>query len=188
MILGAGVASATVFNVSQTIDGNSIGVSGTITTDGATGVLATGDITDWSLNLVGLGGGVPLTLNPTDSTVDVFYTDLSVSGDNLLFSFGIGDQIDNPEIGYLLFQHNAAPTYGYYFCYDGVDSTCEQGASVAPGYIGDTSFQDVPLTSSQIIGTATPLPSTWTLMLIGLAGLGFVGYRQRKQNPRLAAA
>jgi hypothetical protein len=27
---------------------------------------------------------------------------------------------------------------------------------------------------------AAPLPSTWTLMLIGLAGLGFVGYRQRR--------
>jgi hypothetical protein len=28
----------------------------------------------------------------------------------------------------------------------------------------------------------TPLPATWTMMLIGLAGLGFAGYRQRKQS------
>jgi len=32
-----------------------------------------------------------------------------------------------------------------------------------------------------------PLPSTWTMLLIGLAGLGFVAYRPRKQTPALAA-
>jgi hypothetical protein len=35
---------------------------------------------------------------------------------------------------------------------------------------------------------ATPLPSTWTMMLIGLAGLGFVAYRRQKQKVALAAA
>jgi hypothetical protein len=35
---------------------------------------------------------------------------------------------------------------------------------------------------------ATPLPSTWTMMLIGLAGLGFVGYRQSKKAALPAAA
>jgi hypothetical protein len=35
---------------------------------------------------------------------------------------------------------------------------------------------------------ATPLPSTWTMMLIGLAGLGFVGYRQSKKAALPTAA
>jgi PEP-CTERM motif len=35
--------------------------------------------------------------------------------------------------------------------------------------------------------SATPLPSTWTMMLIGLAGFGFVAYR-RKTKPALMAA
>ena len=43
-----------------------------------------------------------------------------------------------------------------------------------------------PLTSFTV--TATPLPSTWTMLLIGLAGLGFVGYRQSKQAALPAAA
>jgi hypothetical protein len=31
---------------------------------------------------------------------------------------------------------------------------------------------------------ATPLPTTWTMMFIGLAGLGFVGYRRsRNRSP-----
>lgn len=38
------------------------------------------------------------------------------------------------------------------------------------------------------ISDPTPLPSTWTMMLIGLAALGFVAYRTRKQGVRLAAA
>lgn len=35
---------------------------------------------------------------------------------------------------------------------------------------------------------ATPLPSTWTMMLIGLAGLVFVGYRQNKKSAIPATA
>ena len=36
---------------------------------------------------------------------------------------------------------------------------------------------------------ATPEPSTLAMMMLGFAGLGYVGYRKRKQayQPRLAA-
>ena len=34
----------------------------------------------------------------------------------------------------------------------------------------------------------TPLPPSWTMMLIGLASLGFVAYRRQKQNTAIAAA
>jgi hypothetical protein len=39
----------------------------------------------------------------------------------------------------------------------------------------------------QVKVSATPLPATWTMMLIGLAGFGFVTYR-RKSKPALMAA
>jgi len=45
--------------------------------------------------------------------------------------------------------------------------------------------------SFEILGTqdpAAPLPSTWTMMLIGLVGLGFVAYRRQKEDTTLAAA
>ena len=32
------------------------------------------------------------------------------------------------------------------------------------------------------LAASTPLPSTWTMMLIGLGGLGFAGYRQSKKS------
>jgi hypothetical protein len=34
----------------------------------------------------------------------------------------------------------------------------------------------------------TPLPSTWTMMLIGLIGVGFFAYRRQKQGPALVTA
>jgi len=36
--------------------------------------------------------------------------------------------------------------------------------------------------------TTTPLPSTWTMMLIGFAGLGFFAYRGTKKNAAAVAA
>jgi hypothetical protein len=36
--------------------------------------------------------------------------------------------------------------------------------------------------------TATPLPSTWTMMLIGLAGVGLVTFRRQKKTADFAAA
>jgi hypothetical protein len=35
---------------------------------------------------------------------------------------------------------------------------------------------------------ATPLPATWTLMLVGLAGLGFAAYRRRSNDLGIATA
>jgi hypothetical protein len=32
--------------------------------------------------------------------------------------------------------------------------------------------------------TAVPEPSTWAMMLLGFAGLGFVGYRQTRRSRR----
>jgi hypothetical protein len=34
--------------------------------------------------------------------------------------------------------------------------------------------------------TGTPEPSTWAMMLLGFAGLGFAGYRARKATAALA--
>jgi hypothetical protein len=36
--------------------------------------------------------------------------------------------------------------------------------------------------------SATPLPPSWTLMLIGLAGFGFVAYRRQKKHGAFASA
>jgi hypothetical protein len=38
------------------------------------------------------------------------------------------------------------------------------------------------------ITAAVPEPSTWVMMILGFAGVGFVAYRRRKQSPALTAA
>jgi hypothetical protein len=47
------------------------------------------------------------------------------------------------------------------------------------GFLYNDTFTLTPI-------SATPLPATWTLMLMGLTGLGFAAYRQQKQNMRMA--
>ena len=38
------------------------------------------------------------------------------------------------------------------------------------------------------VGTAVPEPSTWALMLLGFAGLGYAGYRRSKKSGQTVAA
>jgi hypothetical protein len=57
----------------------------------------------------------------------------------------------------------------------------EPGVPTYTGLIEDVALYDGAI-------NATPLPATWTMMLIGLAGLGFFAYRRQKQDTGLAAA
>jgi hypothetical protein len=37
-----------------------------------------------------------------------------------------------------------------------------------------------------VLGGAVPEPSTWAMMLIGFAGLGYAGFKQTRKSPRFA--
>ena len=41
--------------------------------------------------------------------------------------------------------------------------------------------------TSNAIGTTIPEPTTWAMMLLGFAGLGFMGYRASRKNVALTA-
>ncbi len=68
-------------------------------------------------------------------------------------------------------------------------TTCSYG--LQPGNVGLVDWV-IGGTTSQVAGTwvttETPLPSTWTMMLIGIAGLGFFAYRGTKKNTAALAA
>ena len=36
------------------------------------------------------------------------------------------------------------------------------------------------------VGGAVPEPSTWAMMLVGFAGLGYAGFKQTRKSPRFA--
>jgi hypothetical protein len=71
-------------------------------------------------------------------------------------------------------------------------STCFNfGFTVGSGFditAFSTGTSDGTGTSNFAPAGATPLPSTWTMMLIGLAGLGFVAYRRQRQSVAFTAA
>jgi len=65
-------------------------------------------------------------------------------------------------------------------------STSLPGGSPVISIVGNTlevNWGGEDFTTGQLVlDFQTPLPSTWTMMLIGLAGLGFVAYRRQKQT------
>jgi hypothetical protein len=49
-------------------------------------------------------------------------------------------------------------------------------------------YLSLNLLTSGVVITGTPLPSTWTMLIAGFAGLGFFAYRGSKKNAAALAA
>lgn len=82
---------------------------------------------------------------------------------------------------------------GYFTNVNGTDNMGTVNFIAAIGANGGTGYFSLenPLTTasfSSITVTPTPLPSTWTMMLIGLAGIGFAAYRTKTKQSSVAIA
>ena len=180
LIVGAGAASANiVYSVDQIIGDGS--VVGTITTDGATGVLGASDILAWNLELNGVGASYDLASTDSNANKYIIGDDLTANASHIYFNYSgtNGDQFllqDGPEIG------------NTYWCNSVGYSSCYPGKSVVPENVGSLSAQFDPLASgNQIIATAgVPEPATWAIMLVGFAGLGLIGRRAAGKSEAVA--
>ncbi len=82
------------------------------------------------------------------------------------------------------------------FSVDGVGNNQEPGGylinfTVAGGFTGvkfstvETAFEFAFPVSSELHISAVPEPSTWAMMVLGFAGVGFMAYRRRSNGPAL---
>lgn len=119
------------------------------------------------------------TLSLASNNLPTNITDSLAFSDGAIIGWNLGLTTSNQ---YLLLSNYDCSTGGvscYWFAEDSAyDNTAGKGANV---FVSATSG-NLPVVAT------TPLPSTWTMMLIGLAGLGFVGYRQGKKAALPAAA
>jgi hypothetical protein len=180
-LLSASQASASTitYNVDIVDAGSGDTVLGTITTDGTFGALLASNFVTWNLtisnntygsaSLVGPGPGDNSTLS-----VDVGAPFLATAT-TLSYNFADNDPTD-PGFQFGAGSSEFAVGDAYRYPPDGL---------IAIGVNGQPSPGDAPTTD--VIGTATPLPAALPLFATGLGALGLVGWRRKKKAAALAA-
>jgi hypothetical protein len=176
-LLAAGSASANItYLVNQAFGDGS--VKGTLTTDGTLGGIIAPDFVAWDLTVTGKGGS---TFDLVNGKSGVFTqgSDLFATATQITFDFSGGDN------GYFLVQESFGNGL-HYWCNSTYYGTCNQGKSAVPDAYNSPSAVFVNESGVQVIAGGVPEPSTWALMLLGFAGLGYTGYRQARK-PSAAA-
>jgi len=157
-------ANSIIYDVNFNDGTNS--VTGTITTNGQTGVLLPTDITGWSL-VFQVGGATGITIG-TDPTF--FLSPLRASTSVLDFEPTGGDvAFANGDFWQLLGTSHSPPFGAEVFVRNGVTTTVPFTAL----------FNDLPIGVAEL--TPTPLPAALTLFATGLGALGLLGWRRKRK-------
>jgi len=181
MIVAASANASIIYNVDRSIGAGT--VSGFIETDGTQGVLATANITDWTLTLTApnlLGGPNTVIDFAAQNNTEIMGNALTATATHLLFDF------DLPGVNFFILQ-GALPNANYW-CVEtalcvGINTTIE---SIGRNASGGPVSQSVTRAGTARIATAIPEPTTLVLLAFGLAGLRFS--RRSQHQPRVPAA
>jgi hypothetical protein len=171
------------------------------------GGFETGDFTGWVADAVSFPmgvGGPPFTpVNSGDFAAQIAgfsfgpdtlsQTVADTAGQNYILSFArlVGDgaptvSLDVTWNGNSIFSELNPATVNVYqtFAFNVVGTGTDALVFTSANDPSFTYLDDVSLTST----AATPLPSTWLMLLSGFVGLGFFAYRGTKKRTVLAAA
>jgi hypothetical protein len=176
-VIGVSPAVASTVYDLNFVEG-SFSLQGTITTDGAQGELQVSDVVDWHFTMSGFSP--PLTflgpLSGSNSTLTGTDLTLSASSSGLFFTL--------PTVS---FTSEAIFRVGNSGLFDIADFYGNQGGEVV--FSNLTSDGVFTTTAGEQFASvaAVPEPSTWAMMILGFAGIGFMAYR-RKSKPALMAA
>ena len=163
---------AATYSVNNT-PGNTLGVTGFITTDGHIGFLSSGDVLDWSLTIPATNGGVSFTLNSSNSSVTLGSNLLSATATALSFNFS------NSSAASLAFQN--ALQYSVFWVsgiafLNGLGGFQEIGDGPCAVCVANTP----PFFGTAVIGT-TPVPAALPLFTTGIGLLGLIGWRRKRK-------
>lgn len=184
LLMSAGDAAAITYVATRGVGDGTLDLS--ITTDGTLGVLADGNILDWSLTLTD-GGDVVLLEGPggaNNSDAQVFGDQLSATANDLLFDF---DFIPGQgEVSAFLIRTPPDGIFrGPYWCV--AFGGC--GGVQVEGFATDGAHdQTSPRAGLFVVGSVAggvPEPATWALLI---AGFGLAGAGLRKRRPVTSSA
>ncbi|WP_426038201.1 VPLPA-CTERM sorting domain-containing protein [Cypionkella sp. TWP1-2-1b2] len=175
LLTTAGMANATTYTVNQSFGGG--GVSGTIETDGAIGVIGTSNILNWSLTLTDTLGSFFLN-GFSNSEVHIEGSAFFATVTDLLFDFDAGS-------GFVAFQNPDFGSSQNFWCIDNGDCAdfTVPGQTVSVGF-AEWNVSGAHFSGVVSIGTtvaAVPLPASLPLLLAGLGVLG-ISRKRRKSN------
>jgi hypothetical protein len=128
-----------------------------------------------------------VTLSPTTDKITAASINAGALG---LFNGYVSQAIFGDELDFS--QDNTTATYQTFFVVSASQLFSGQAVTLIGGPLGSSfePYSDLPLyAATGTIGPvpAVPEPSTWAMLLLGFASIGFIAYR-RKSKPALMAA